>query len=161
MWGWKWFTVIFEMTYVADCVVSIIYWSVIYFAKDIQNEYSPGFQVVSGYIHATPLISMIVDYMFHTLPLVKRHGFLMPMTGFLYCLVNFTHAKISGEPVYDPVLMWNAPIDYIFGFGVILMSCVLFSILYLLNQKKLRSLSKYDAKHGVMADICECNMDKI
>jgi hypothetical protein len=121
------------MTLVLDFIVSIIFWCFIYTAKDIQNLYSEEFQVVSAYIHAAPLISMLIDYSYHAHPIVKRHFFLMPMTGFLYCILNFSHAKISGEPIYDPVLMWNSFADYMFGLGVILMSCIIFTALYFCN----------------------------
>ena len=40
---WKWFTVLWEIVFVMDWIVSIIYWSIIYFAKDIANEYSTAF----------------------------------------------------------------------------------------------------------------------
>ena len=121
------------MVFVMNWIVSIIYWSIIYFAKEIATEYSAGFQVVSGYIHLVPLLSFLAEYSLNTLPLVKRHGFMMPLTGFIYCVVNFSHAKVTGKPVYDPVLMWKQPIDYVFGFGVILLSCVVFTLLYFCN----------------------------
>merc|ERR1711908_68661 len=123
-------------------------WSVIYFAKDIANQYSTGFQVVSGYIHLAPLLSILAEYSLNTLPIIKRHGFIFPIVGLLYCILNFSHAKATGKPVYDPVLMWDKPIDYIFGFGVILLSIIIFVILYFCNQRKLRSLEKFDEKHG-------------
>jgi len=40
---WKWFIVMFEVVFVMNWIVSIIYWTVIYFAKDIRNEYSAAF----------------------------------------------------------------------------------------------------------------------
>lgn len=105
-----------------------------------------------------PLISFIAEYSLNTQPIVKRHFFLMPATGFIYCCINLSHAKITGTPVYDPVLMWNKPYDYFFGAGVCVLSSIVVYLLFIGNQRKLRSIAKFDSLHGDMADICEKGM---
>lgn len=129
--AWKWYIIMFEMTMTMNIVITVVFWSVITQYKDVFNR-PAAFLAYTSYTHSLPLVTFLFEYSLHTVPVIKRHIIIIFTIGVLYALINLTHTKISGNPIYPP-LSWDTVASVMFGIGVVVFSVVSFSLLYFCN----------------------------
>ena len=134
--AWKWYIVVFELTMCMNIVITIVFWAVIAASKDVFSR-TGFFLAYTTYIHSVPLITFIIEHCIHPIPVIKRHIVIVLPIGIFYTIMNLTHAKITGKPIYPP-MSWDSVASVSFGLGVVVFAVASYFFVYWINQKKLK-----------------------
>lgn len=105
---WKVWTILYELTFVMEFTITLVFWTILYSGDDKCNSKSPvGIHEIEcvNYLgdHCVPIFCLLCDYTINVQPLVKRHVWIVIFAIILYLIVNISATFYRGEPVYAPM----------------------------------------------------------
>jgi hypothetical protein len=99
--GWKWFTVLFELSLVLEVCITVIYWTLLHPNLFHSNDHIiKKFSLICD--HTLPLMGLIIEYCVSNQPIVRHHFVVVMAVTIAYMVVNLY-----------ATLIWRAPYENI------------------------------------------------
>mmetsp|Transcript_18400 Transcript_18400/g.31463 ORF Transcript_18400/g.31463 Transcript_18400/m.31463 type:complete len:102 (+) Transcript_18400:630-935(+) len=92
--------------------------------------------------HSLPLITLLIDYTFNSIPFVNRHFSMIGAICAIYMLVNYLYTQIAGKPVYY-IMNWQWPTGVIVPILTVLVGVLLFFLITFLNTYRIKLYSQF------------------
>jgi len=108
LWLFKWATIWFQSALIFNCVITVIYWGVLWpmvTIKDLEymeefQQYGPDFKPWGLFNHGFPVTILIIDWWFNSIIFDWRHFWVPLVLGILYFIINSIVSIKQGEPIY-------------------------------------------------------------
>ena len=107
---WKWVTHIYIMTFTWECVITLIFWTLLY--PGYRDTDTMDFWTTID--HSVPLTLLFIDWMFNRIYIEPKQWWIVALTFLVYGFINITVTKVSGTPVYGP-MPWDSPLSWVEG----------------------------------------------
>jgi len=99
---WKFTNVIGEMAFTLQVLIPIFYWGFVYGTEKLSEPFETWiYKTIAA--HGVTAAFIWVDIAFSRLKFYKNHSVIIVIFGILYCIINFSVTKYTGEPVYKPI----------------------------------------------------------
>jgi len=133
--AWKWFTVLFEVSFTLEIFVTGLFWFVL--ASGVwENAKGNGIRFATLVMdHTLPIISLTMEWMISNQPVVKRHIMIVFILELLYLICNFSYS-IAGFPPYQ-LTDWRSFVGILMPFVMCVIGILLFICLEWCNRKKM------------------------
>ena len=152
--AWKWYIFFYEISLVAETLVSLFFWLLLYedMMKDpiYETDFILYFELILNHVL---ILFLLVDYFCNSVPILRRHMRFMVYFGMFYVTLNFCFTKISGKPVYG-VMSWDSLFSIIIASVSVFASFLIFFFYEWVSSKLLRIYATKKYQHKIIYEIC-------
>ena len=131
---WKWWVVLYEISFIQNIVVTIFFWGLLSEVLILEPRWWIRFSYEIN--HSMPLICIFIDHIYNRMPIIGRHMWILLIYSLIYLFVNFIATKSRGKPLYKPIT-WNSPKGFIVPFVTLIFGVILFLSCKKINQYKI------------------------
>ena len=87
--------------------------------------------------HICPLGYLTIDWLLSGIRYEKTTISLNMIVVGLYGVLNITFTKVTGKPVYPPLITWDSPLSWTVGLGLIPLFAGVYYLEYWFTNKKM------------------------
>ncbi len=142
--------VFFEISWTADVVITIVFWSILV-VVDIEQARAYDFEVLAFTCetHLIPMILLAIEYYNNSVRFTKTHAVFAFTPAFLYTIVSIISSLVYDMPVY-PILTWKDYKSIIFGPLIMALFAGGFLSGYLIGERKHRRHHHHHGQDGLL-----------
>ena len=142
---WKWGIIFYESAFTFEVVITLFYWAVLYPGTDESEKAEPHYLRNNLFLHASPLLALLIDYGINRIPFMFKHLPLSLLIIIVYGIVNMTYTLTTGTPVYAP-LSFKDGMTVVWIFVLFGIEAGTYGGMFLLTRWKLKKYRELDQK---------------
>jgi hypothetical protein len=108
------------MSFCIELPVTIIFWGFLFRILLSSPNITAAEIALNANLHAGPLITLIIDFIFNVYSFPTQHYFIVLLVGFLYALINLIYS-LTVAVIYKPI-DWVSLLSYGLIVGALAMS---------------------------------------
>ena len=114
---WKWCTCVFQITWLWNFIITTIYWAMLYPFET--HSYGPYETIWRNRDHVLPILLITIDWSINRMHFDWTFVWLNLILALIYGAINIAVTKISGDPIYPPIIAWDTPLHWVIGFLIL------------------------------------------
>lgn len=137
---WKWATFLHQMAWEWNFVITLVFWTMLYPFQT--HGTSPRLNRWLNFMdHICPFGYVTIDWFLSAMRYEKTTIIPNLVVVALYGVLNITFTKVTGKPVYPPLITWDSPLSWTIGLALIPLFAGVYYLEYWLTSIKMKTIN--------------------